>query len=281
MIEIPFIVLLILTGVLAGFLAGLLGIGGGVVLVPALYYTQKYAEAAQADISLMHISVGTSLAIIIPTAISSALAHWKKGGVDLDMLSRLSLGVLVGAAFGVVMAGFLSGENLKLIFAIAISLLAIYMIMSPDTHQVFTKRPKALASGLAGGGGIGVISVLIGIGGATLSVPLMRLYGLKMSRAIGTASALGLIISFPGTIGFTTLGALQTDIQTTSPFVLGYINWLAWLIIVPASAAMAPVGAGVTHKLPTRRLKHIFSGLMILVSLKMMSETIDLGIAFW
>lgn len=272
--DLVFAFILIPAGIIAGFLAGLLGVGGGVVLVPAIYYASHLLYPD--DPNLMHIAVGTSLAIIIPTGFSSASAHWRHGHVRLDILSRLSPGILTGAALGVILAGFIDGEMLKIIFAMAIAVLAIIMVTMSDTRPVLKEMPSPLKSNSAGGV-IGLISVLIGIGGATLSVPFMRLFGTDIRQAIGTASVIGLCIAVPGAIGFMALGLIQnsptvSELGTTSATTLGYFNWLAWCIIIPLSIFSAPLGAKCTHIASPDILKRIFAILMIIVAIKMMMD---------
>ena len=264
------LIILISSGALVGFLAGLLGIGGGIVLVPALYYA--HSTSGQTDISAMHMAVGTSLAIIVPTGFSSALAHWRRNAIRFDILAKLTPGVVMGAAIGVVTAGLMNGDQLKLIFAIAISALALYMTLSPEPENRSAVRAwpgpriNTLASGF-----IGLISTLIGIGGATLSVPYMRTFSTKMKEAVGTASVIGLLISIPGACGFATLGLLKDHIFSLTQ--VGYINIPAFIIIIPFSMLAAPLGARYAHALSPETLKRLFALLMILVAVTMIFET--------
>lgn len=278
MIDLFLVLVLIPVGLLAGFLAGLFGIGGGIILVPAIYYVQSLTGASGGGLSAMHVAVGTSLAVIVPTGMSSALAHWRHGSVRFDILSRLAPGVVIGATAGIITAAALDGPVLKVLFACVISVLAAYMILSPDNKHVLKASPHPVIHILAGAG-IGSISTLIGIGGATLSVPFMRSFATPVTQSVGTASVIGLLISIPGAIGFLVLGLLlpQSD-PVTSGFspLIGYIHWLGWLIIVPCSVLMAPFGVKAAHKVSEKLLKRLFALFMILVSLKMLSEGMGL-----
>lgn len=269
--DILTLIVLISSGAFAGFLAGLLGIGGGIVLVPALYYA--HSISGQTDISAMHMAVGTSLAIIVPTGFSSALAHWRRQAIRFDILAKLAPGVVMGAAIGVVIAGLLNADQLKLIFAIAISVLALYMVLSPEPENssAITVWPGPRINTLASAF-IGLISTLIGIGGATLSVPYMCRFSTKMKEAVGTASVIGLLISIPGACGFATLGMLKNHVFSLTQ--VGYINILAFIIITPVSIIAAPYGARYAHALSPETLKRLFALLMILVAVTMIFETI-------
>ncbi len=272
----PYLIVFILSiGVVAGFLAGLLGIGGGIVLVPGLYYL--FLWSGYDPQYLMHLAVGTSLAVIIPTGLSSIRAHWTRGAVRLDIMSKIGPGILVGTALGTIIAGYLSGEDIKFVFAIAIACLATIMIIDPARFKVWSEMPHiAISSGA--GTVIGTLSVLIGIGGATLSVPFMRFSNIKMTDAVGTASALGLLISVPGAAGFIILGYLSLNPEvaaTLPPYSLGYVSGLAWVLIVPTTILMAPIGAKVAHSVSLNMLRYIFATFMVIVSLKMAMDVIS------
>lgn len=258
---------LLLLGCVGGFLAGLLGVGGGIILVPGLNLIfESVSETfgfSRAD--LMHVSVGTSLAIIIPTGLSSAMAHHKRGAVDLDIVKKLGLGIVFGVVSATAVANDLSGLALKMIFASAIFLLAVIMTMDHQKWKLGDSLPKQPKTGLAGFV-IGVLSALIGIGGATLSVPYMSVYGTPIHRAVGSASAMGLVIAIPAALGFVYIGWGREGLP---PFSFGYVNLLAWLCVIPTSILLAPVGARVAHKVSVKRLKKIFALFMVIVALNM------------
>tara|TARA_R110001592_G_scaffold144484_4_gene367660 strand:+ start:29460 stop:30299 length:840 start_codon:yes stop_codon:yes gene_type:complete len=263
----PLVLLLMSLGAVAGFMAGLLGVGGGIVLVPGLYYVFSSLQPNYGfDPSyLMHLSVATSLAIIVPTGSSSAFSHYKKGSVDFELLKAIGIGIVIGVLISTWIAKGLDGQTMRMIFATAVLLLAFIMILGRARFQAEgapPKQPKTTFAGVV----IGGISALIGIGGATLSVPYMSMHGVSMHRAVGTASALGLVISIPATIGYIVIG---WGLDNLPPYSLGYVNMLAWICIIPVSVLIAPLGAKAAHKISVRRLKITFSVFMIIVALNM------------
>lgn len=253
-------------GVLAGFLAGLLGIGGGIVLVPGLYYI--FTTLGFDPAFMMHMAVGTSLAVIVPTGLSSARAHWRREAVDLSLVLRLGAGVVIGVALGTLAADQLSGVLLKAVFAFAIMGLAGVMVSNPARYTIWDAVPGQPWAGLAGIF-IGGLSTLLGIGGATISVPYMSMHKVPIRRAVGTAAALGLVVAVPGMLGFMLIGL---DAGGLPPFSLGYINGLAWAVIVPFSVLAAPLGAKVAHALPVEYLRRVFAVFMILVAARMLMD---------
>lgn len=254
-------------GACAGFLAGLLGVGGGIVLVPGLFYI--FRSMMWPEIT-MHMAVGTSLAVIVPTGFVSAYAHWKKSAVDFDLVWRIGIGVVAGAVTGSVLANHLSGESLKMIFACAIVVLAFVMTSNPARFSFYKEVPGQPWSSLAGFV-IGGISSLIGVGGATLSVPYMSMCQVPIHRAIGTASALGLVIAVPASLGFIVIGL---DEPGRLPHSLGFVNMNAWASIVIVSAVCAPCGAWLAHKVPVNILRKVFAAFMVIVALRMWFEVV-------
>lgn len=268
-VEIGVLIFCLLSlGSVAGFLAGLLGVGGGMILVPGLFMIFE-SMGQRLDLhgfELMHLCVGTSLAIIIPTGYVSAKAHHKKGAVDLNLVRDLGISVVLGVTFGTFIASFVSGDTLKMIFATALLGLAFLMMTDPSRFKMGDTMPKNPLLGLMGIV-IGTVSTLVGIGGATLSVPFMTMHGVAMHRAVGTASALGLVIAIPATLGFIYIG--MDDNLTLPPYSLGYVNLLAWIMVIPASMYAAPYGARAAHRVSVRKLRRIFAMFMILVALNM------------
>lgn len=260
--------LLIALGLTAGFMAGLLGIGGGIILVPGLFFLFKTLGYAPGI--LMHLSVGTSLAIIIPTGISSARAHFKRGAVKTDLMKHIGPGIVLGVAAGTLIAGMLSGHELTMLFAGALMVFAILMQIPPKVRDDASHTVGTL-NGTIGGFFVGVFSSLMGIGGATLNVPFMTLNGIGIHNAVATASALGPFIAIPGTIGFIIIGWDQAGLP---PFSLGYINLLAALLIAPLGVLAAPYGAAAAHKVSVKALRRIFSLFLIVVAAKMLWEAL-------
>jgi uncharacterized membrane protein YfcA len=250
-------------GCVAGILAGLLGIGGGIVLVPGLLYI--FQALGMESESLIHVCVGTSLALIIPNGLMSARSHWKKDAVDMSLVKVIGVGILVGVAIGTIIADNLAGPSLQLVFACAVVVLAILMIVDPSRFKLFQSMPPNPWPSVAGTV-IGAISSLIGIGGGTLSVPFMTLSQVPIHRAIGTASALGVVIAVPATLGFMYIGLGEAG---RPPFSFGYVNGLAWLLILPTSLLSVKLGVWMAHKAPVKMMKRIFALFLVVVAVKM------------
>ncbi len=257
------IVALAALGCVAGILAGLLGIGGGIVLVPGLLYIFQ-ALGMDSD-SLIHVCVGTSLALIIPNGLMSARSHWQKDAVDMSLVKVMGIGILVGVAIGTIIADNLAGPSLQLVFACAVVVLAILMVADPSRFKVFKGMPPNPWPSVAGTV-IGSISSLIGIGGGTLSVPFMTLSMVPIHRAIGTASALGVVIAVPATLGFMYIGLGEAG---RPPLSFGYVNALAWLLILPTSLLSVKLGVWMAHKAPVKMMKRIFAFFLVIVAIKM------------
>ena len=254
---------LVVLGALAGFLAGLLGIGGGIVLVPGLLFI--FSALGLASESLIHVCVGTSLALIVPNGLMSSRAHWQKGAVDFSLVKPIGVGVLVGVVIGTLIADRLEGVQLQQVFSVVIVCLAAVMAINPARFHFFKTMPPQPWPSIAGSF-IGAISSLIGIGGATLSVPFMSLCGVDMRRAIGSAAALGVVIAVPGTFGFILTGLGEPG---RPPFSIGYVNMLAWITILPSSLLAVRAGVWAAHKLPLEVMRRVFAGFLVLVALKM------------
>ena len=257
------IVALAALGCAAGILAGLLGIGGGIVLVPGLLYIFQWL--GMDSTSLIHVCVGTSLALIIPNGLMSARSHMKRDAVDMVLVKSIGVGVLIGVAIGTVIADNLAGPSLQLVFACAVVVLAIMMLVDPSRYKLVSSMPKAPWPSAAGVG-IGSISSLIGIGGGTLSVPFMTLCTVPIHRAIGTASALGVVIAVPGTLGFILIGMGEAG---RPPLSIGYVNVLAWLLILPTSLLCVKLGVWMAHKAPVKLMKRVFAFFLVIVAVKM------------
>ncbi len=259
---------LLATGVVAGIIAGLLGVGGGIVIVPVLYYM---FTALKVDPNvLMHVAVGTSLATILATGTSSARAHFKRGSVDMDLLKTwwwaIALGVLAGAAI----AGNISGGALTLVFGVVALGVAANMLFRKDGPALSERLPGSpFKEGI--GALIGGISVMMGIGGGTLGVPTLTLFGYPIRKAVGTAAAIGLIIAVPGTLMSILFG---WGVAGRPPFSLGYVNLIGFLLIIPASTLAAPLGAKIAHAIDPSRLKLIFALFLGFTGLRMIYDVV-------
>lgn len=260
--TVTFLFIYLLVGVIAGILAGLLGIGGGLVIVPMLVYC--FTMQGINHIHLMHLALGTSMASIVFTSVSSFLAHHKKGAVDWRIVQRITAGILVGTFAGAWLASKLSTGFLKGFFVIFLYYVAIQLIL--DKKPPASREFPGNAGMFSAGGIIGAISSLVGIGGGSLSVPFMMWCNMPIHNAIGTASAIGFPLAVAGTLGYLTSGFKQASLPS---FSLGFVYLPALLGIVMASVVTAPLGARLAHSLPVARLKKIFALLLLIVATKM------------
>lgn len=254
---------LVLTGVVSGLMAGLLGVGGGIVIVPVLYHLFTFLEI---DESIrMHVAVGTSLAIIVPTSIISSRSHFNRGSLDFSLLKRLIPGAVFGVITGIALSGYMSGSLLTAVFAIVALLVSLNMAFKKNEGYLYDKLPNQYSTSIIGFT-IGGVSTLMGIGGGTLSVPILGAFRIPMHTAVGTGAALGLVISLPGAIGFIFNGF---SVDNRPPLSLGYVNIIGLVLIIPATMLMAPVGARLAHAINAKRLRQLFSVFLCITSFKM------------
>jgi len=252
-----------ITGLFSGTLAGLLGVGGGIVIVPVLFNVFPLfgiPEAVQ-----MKLAVGTSLATIIPTSIQSARKHFAKGTMDVPLLKSLAPSIGVGVLFGTVLAIWLKGEALTLVFAVIAILVAINMGFTGVAWKLRDSFPTGLLR-QALGGFIGTVSAMMGIGGGTVGVPILSMFGAPIRSAVATASVFGIIISIPATIGFIYGGWGDPLLP---PLSLGYVNLIGFALIVPTSMIAAPWGVHLAHTIPPLLLKRAFAAFLFLTALRM------------
>ncbi|PTM91494.1 sulfite exporter TauE/SafE family protein [Mycoplana dimorpha] len=262
-----FALVLGLVGCVSGFLAGLLGVGGGIVVVPVLYHV---LAAFDVDPALRaHIAVGTSLATIIPTSIQSIRAHKAKGAVDTDLLKLWAPFVAVGVVIGVLIASYATASVLTAIFGIVAALVALYMLFTREGwHPVKGLPGRPGQAGMATT--IGTISTLMGIGGGTLTVPALSICSYPVRRAVGTASVIGLIIALPGAVGYVINGWGKAGLPA---FSLGYVNLGGLVAIVFTSMWFAPLGARTAHTIEPRTLRLLFGVFLTITSAKMLLDS--------
>ncbi|MCP5433666.1 MAG: sulfite exporter TauE/SafE family protein [Alphaproteobacteria bacterium] len=254
---------LLASGVAAGLIAGLLGVGGGIVVVPVLYYVLTALDVSEEV--RMHLAVGTSLAVIIPTSIRSLTSHAKRGAVDFDILKRWAPAMIGGVAVGSVFASSADGDTLTAIFASVALLVAANLAFGKESWRLGAALPGVWIESVMAGI-IGALSTMMGIGGGTFGVTAMTLYGVPIHRAVATSSGLGLLISVPGTLGLV-LGGL--GVADRPPFSLGYANLLGFALIVPASVLAAPLGVHLAHGLSRKMLTRVFAFFLAVTSAKM------------
>lgn len=260
-----FSVTLLGAGLVAGTIAGLLGVGGGIVLVPVLYYV--FSAMGGVDPSVcMHLAVGTSLAAMVPTSIRSALAHRSRGAVDEALFIRWLPAALAGAIAGIFIAARIDGAALTLIFAIFASIAALHMAFGKESWRIASDLPSVLAQRVMAFFIAGV-SVMIGIGGGTFTVPMLTLFGYPIHRAVGTAAAIGVLIAIPGAIGFSIAGL---DAPGRPGWSLGYTSLIGVAVIIPATIATAPIGAALAHRLDRTWLRSAFAIFLAATGIRML-----------
>lgn len=251
---------LVASGLVAGFLAGLFGIGGGAVLVPVLY---QFLTVLGVDESIrMHVSVGTSLGIIVPTSLRSFLAHKKRSAVDLELLKSWIIPLPLGVLGASLVAAHVSGDGLKGIFAIIALVLGLRMLLDKPHWRFGTDIPGNPVRAICGAL-IGFFSALMGIGGGVMNNTFMTLYGRPIHQAVATSSGTGLMISVPGTIGLVWAG---WDVVNLPAFSAGYVNLLGVALIIPVTTFAAPYGVKVAHALPRRAMEICFGVFLLVVA---------------
>ena len=259
----PLVLALVVTALFAGVLAGLLGVGGGIVLVPVLDVALR-AGGVSADWS-MHVAVATSLATIIPTSIASSRAHAARGAIDWAVARAWAPGMLLGALAGSLVAARIPDASLAAVFGVVAALVALKMFLPLDHLRVAATVPRGLG-GNAIAATIGGLSAMMGIGGGTLSVPAMTLTGGAIHHAVGTAAFFGLLIALPGTLGY----LLATPDAAMPPLTIGLVSLVALAIVAPCTMATAPYGARLAHSLPHRRLSQAFGVFLAIVAARML-----------
>ncbi|TDQ66854.1 putative membrane protein YfcA [Maritalea mobilis] len=260
---------LALAGVAAGLIAGLLGVGGGIVMVPVM--TTIFAASGMSETVILHVAVATSLAVIIPTGTSSALAHHRKGAVSFELL-KLWAPFMVAASFiGGISAGFYSSLVMRLIFGIMAILIAINSVV-PIQKKLMEHLSDSAMTHRVSAAVIGYISSLMGIGGGSLSVPTMAALGRKVHQAVGTSSALGVFIALPGALGFVLSGWGQAGVPD---FALGYVYLPAFLALALGAILFAPVGAAIAHRLSDVWLKRVLTVYLLIVGTRMILKAIS------
>ncbi len=264
--NLPAFLSLIATGVFAGILAGLLGVGGGIVVVPVLFFL--FQSLGISPESAMLVATATSLATIVPTSISSIRSHTKRGNIDFPLLKRWAPYILMGVITGSWLVTRVDGTWLTMLFGFIASLSALNMLLRNNKPALFNQLPSKVgqsAIGLC----IGFLSSMIGIGGGTISVPLLSIYNYPTHKAVGTAAAIGLIISLPGALTMLLLGSTPADAPAGT---LGLVNLIGFLTITPLTVLFAPVGVLIGSKLNSVTLKKVFAVVLLITGLRMLIE---------
>lgn len=264
---IPLALALLAVGAAAGLIAGLFGVGGGIIMVPALYYVLSalgYSEFA------MHAAVGTSLSVIVVTSLRSVTAHAKRGAVDFDLLKRWTPWIVFGALAGSAVADFSPGRVLTGLFGLVEVLLAAQFFFGRPEWRLGDKMPDLPARGVLGSF-IGALSSLLGIGGGVFGVTLMTFYGKTMHNAVATAAGFGVAIGLPGALGFMVAGF---DEAGRAPLSLGYVNLPAFVALASTAIFLAPIGAKLAHSLDEGMLRRVFGVALLVLGLNMVREAV-------
>ena len=253
-----FIILMIITAFPVGFFAGLFGIGGGLITVPFLFFIFSSLDIDPNYV--MHLAVGTSFSIIIPTSFVSVYTHNKHRAVDLQIIKSYALFVILGVIVGTSLASTLKTKGLILFFTIVVYILSVYLLFlkekSQDTKPNFNLLPKIIFGFISG-----FVSAPMGIGGAVMNVPILKYFGYPINKAIGSAAAIGFFIALFGAIGFLISGSY---LKVNLPLSVGFINLPALLIFIPITTFMARVGANVVHRIEKTKITKFF-GIFLLV----------------
>jgi hypothetical protein len=264
---VEFLPLFLATGMVSGMLAGLFGVGGGLITVPILALILDAQGFAREHV--MQVAIGTSLAVIALTAISSARAHHARGAVRWPILGWLAPGLVLGALLGAATAHLLSTEVLARIVGVGAVAVALKMIFQADPAERDARPGRVLLA--VAGTVIGWASALIGIGGGSLSVPFLRLTGLDMHAAVGTSAAAGIPIAWAGAAGFMIAGSGVSGLPAGQ---IGYVSLPGFAAVALTSVLMAPVGARLAHKLPQRWLQRAFAALLMGIGLSMLAGAV-------
>lgn len=266
---------LLVTGVIAGLLAGLLGVGGGIVIVPVLFLLFTYLEVPSGII--MHMAVATSLATIIPISLSSAREHYRRGAIDIAVFRHWTPFMLIAAGISAGLSGRLDSSYLQLLFGVIAIYVAVTMIRGRvSTADAAPENSTISPLGTGASGGvisalIGAASALMGIGGGSIAVPVLSALALPVHRAVGTAAAFGFLIAVPGALGFIWAGL---DVDGRLPFSLGFVNLPAAIIIFSTSLFTVPLGSRIAHALNPRGLRRAFGFFLMLSALNILSGVI-------
>ena len=257
------------TAVVAGFFAGFFGIGGGIITVPCLFYI--FGAVGIDKSFIMHLAVGTSFAIIVPTAIMSVFTHYKHQAVDFNIIKTYGIFVVIGVIIGTFFAASMQTKSLVLFFSIIIYLLALNLIFLKDKTKIrlkFTLLQRTVFGFI-----VGFVSSLMGIGGAIMNVPILKFVGYTINKAIGSAASIGFLISVFGFLGFLVSGIL---IKTDIPLSVGFINIPAFLIFIPITVMMAKVGASTVHKMKREIIAKLFGIFLIIIASRFLYDYFNL-----
>lgn len=265
MLLIQMLIILLAIGAFAGVLAGMLGVGGGIVLVPAFFYA--FQTLGYDGPQLMQMCLATSLATIIVTSVRSVHSHHKKGAVDWEVLRQWGPGIALGAVIGMLIVSQLRSTTLQAIFGLLALIVGLYMSFGRADWRLGPAMPKGVLRMILSPI-MGFMSVLMGIGGGSFGVPLMSLFNTAIHRAVATAAGFGVVIAIPAVIGF-----LFVDMQmTVPPWTIGAVNLIAFVVIIAMTLITAPLGVKLAHSMDAKPLKRAFGVFLMIVALNMLRK---------
>jgi len=262
------LVLLVVIGGFAGVLAGMLGVGGGIVLVPAFFYA--FQTLGYGGAQLMQMCLATSLATIIVTSLRSVAAHHRKGAVDWEILRGWAPGIAIGALVGVFVAASLRSATLQMVFGSLGVVIGLYLGLGRTEWRLGDAMPKG-ARRMVMSPILGFMSVLMGIGGGSFGVPLMTLFGTAIHRAVATAAGFGVLIAVPSVAGFL---FLPIDAADRPPLTIGAVNLVAFAVVITMTLMTAPLGVRIAHSMDAKPLRRMFGAFLTLVALNMLRKAV-------
>ena len=264
-----FLLIMSVTALFAGFFAGFFGIGGGIITVPCLFYI--FGAVGIDKSFIMHLAVGTSFAIIVPTAMMSVFTHYKHKAVDFGVVKTYGIFVVIGVIIGTFFAASMNTKSLVLFFSVIMYLLALNLIFLKDKTKIklkFTLLQRTVLGFI-----VGFVSSLMGIGGAIMNVPILKFVGYTINKAIGSAASIGFLIAVFGCLGFLISGIM---IKTDIPLSTGFINIPAFLIFIPTTIVMAKVGATTVHKMKKEIIAKLFGLFLIIIASRFLYEYLNI-----
>ena len=264
-----FLLIMSVTALFAGFFAGFFGIGGGIITVPCLFYI--FGAVGIDKSFIMHLAVGTSFAIIVPTAMMSVFTHYKHKAVDFGVVKTYGIFVVIGVVIGTFFAASMNTKSLVLFFSVIMYLLALNLIFLKDKTKIklkFTLLQRTVLGFI-----VGFVSSLMGIGGAIMNVPILKFVGYTINKAIGSAASIGFLIAVFGCLGFLISGIM---IKTDIPLSTGFINIPAFLIFIPKTIVMAKVGATTVHKMKKEIIAKLFGLFLIIIASRFLYEYLNI-----
>lgn len=264
----PLLASLLVIGALAGVLAGLLGVGGGIVLVPQFFF--MFGALGYDTPHLMQLCLATSLATIVVTSTRSVQLHNKRGAVDWDILRGFGPGIAVGAVVGMIMVALLTSGVLQMVFGVLALVVGLYMIFGKSEWRFADAMPTGIKGAMLSPV-IGFLSVLMGVGGGSFGVPTMTLFGTPIHRAVATAAGFGVIIAVPAVIGFLFVSLPE---GAAPPFSIGAINVPAFFLVIMMTLITTPYGAKLAHRLDPKPLKRLFGVFLLAVAINMLRKAL-------